>query len=195
MRLPKAARRTARARAPKRTHKKPMGGLITFDTATVTGWAFLAQPGAVPLYGKFSAKAEGTGKTLSRFRKAVERKMVEHGPHTVGVEKPIKTRRDSVDRLVLLYSFVGVVQMVCAEFGAFYHEAESQTVAKHFIGHGGLEREDKKFATIKRCRLLGWDPQDDNVADALALLDYFSSALAPGAMRSNAGPLFGRPVA
>jgi Holliday junction resolvasome RuvABC endonuclease subunit len=65
-----------------------------------------------------------------------------------------------------------------------------QTVARHFVGNGGLKRKAKKAAVIAQCRKLGWHPADDNEADAAAVWDLMCSRLdANHAMPAQPHPL------
>ena len=56
-----------------------------------------------------------------------------------------------------------------------FDQYEVRTIRKHFIGHGGLKRSEAKAAAIKTCQMLGWNPKNDDEADAGALWDYACS--------------------
>jgi Holliday junction resolvasome RuvABC endonuclease subunit len=81
---------------------------------------------------------------------------------------------------------VGLVACVqgCATIRAVRFETcHLGSIRKHFVGkaltvkdYPHLNKTAAKKAikqeVIKRCEMLGWNPADDNAADALALLDY-----------------------
>ncbi|KZK83002.1 hypothetical protein PsAD13_03204 [Pseudovibrio sp. Ad13] len=66
-----------------------------------------------------------------------------------------------------------------------YQKITMQKWRKHFIGRSVAPRGVKngrawiKQQAIQRCKLLGWDPKDDNEAEALALMDFFRSTQSP----------------
>lgn len=61
------------------------------------------------------------------------------------------------------------------------------TVRKHFCGHG--RPKDRKLAVIRACHALGWEPSDDNEADAAAIWHYAKCLYEP-AWAPTATPLF-----
>lgn len=68
----------------------------------------------------------------------------------------------------------------------------SSTVRKHFVGQGFPD--NPKQAVLARCRLLGWQVEQHDAADAAALFAYEMSVHEPKwAPRST--PLFGRSAA
>ena len=69
-----------------------------------------------------------------------------------------------------LWALAAHADFVAAALAIPYSEDPVQTVRRHFCGHG---RPDKpKQAVMHACHLRGWEPADDNAADALALWDY-----------------------
>jgi len=74
--------------------------------------------------------------------------------------------------------------------GGRVRKARPNDVRKHFIGtRSAGDKNSTKRAVITRCRQLGFDPADDNEADALALLDY-QRALLSKSFSAASGPLF-----
>lgn len=166
-----------------------MPGILALDLSTVTGWAYRSSPAAAPVYGRFELprkrgkKDHNTGEYLAAFRSHLRRLVEEYQPADVVFEAPIiverKDRfgrpvRQSVQSLRKLYSLAGLTEMFCADAGIRCAEAKMQRARKHFVGHGrpGSNRDEIKASIINACRLRGWTPQDDNVADALCVLDY-----------------------
>lgn len=75
--------------------------------------------------------------------------------------------------------FMAVLIVFCGRNKISYQGVPVGTIKKHITGKGNAD----KVAVIKAIQALGFNPKDDNEADALALLDY---ALAQeGAASSN----------
>jgi Holliday junction resolvasome RuvABC endonuclease subunit len=64
--------------------------------------------------------------------------------------------------------FVACLTAFCEANGVRYVEVNVSTIKSHWTGKGNA----KKEAMIERCKERGFEPQDDNEADAYALLDY-----------------------
>ncbi len=66
-----------------------------------------------------------------------------------------------------------------------YQKIAMQTWRKHYLGRGQAPRGTRdsrvwfKQQAIGRGRLLGWEPKDDNEAEALGILDYFRATQSP----------------
>jgi hypothetical protein len=73
-----------------------------------------------------------------------------------------------------------MIEAVCWRQQIEVYEARPSEISKFFLGNakqGG--RANKKAATIKMCRLYGWDTVSDDAADALALFAYAEHTIAP----------------
>ena len=72
----------------------------------------------------------------------------------------------------ILHKYEVAIEMACISARTQLHLLRSQTWRKTFFGSGkGTGRRAKQKATsIEMCRLMGWDPRDDNEADALGIL-------------------------
>lgn len=78
----------------------------------------------------------------------------------------------------LTYALHGVVEGMCRRYGIAWQEVAPATVRKHFVGDGGLKRDDAKAAVLARCKLLKYldkDCQDEDRADSLAVWDWAAS--------------------
>ena len=71
-----------------------------------------------------------------------------------------------------LMGMAGEVEKICHRNGLMCVEANNASVRKHFIGKGRGTRDELKQMTIEACRARGWQPANDDEADALAILDY-----------------------
>ena len=66
-------------------------------------------------------------------------------------------------RLNGLYMIIGSAARLK---GVPVHPVRITTARKAFVGHGGLKRPDAKRRSRAMCRLLGWNPMNDDEADA-----------------------------
>lgn len=181
--------------------KRPVR-ILALDTSTNTGWAHdgLLQDCNVPAYGTLRlngwkpADVSASYATLMAFvRRTVEAIEATH----VVIERPLTVyahsgwkganARKDPDLANALLGFVAVSEGMAQLCGAKPLLVTPSTVRKHFIGNGA--HPEPKLAVMRRCRQLGWRPQDDNAADALACWDYAKSVLDPG-WASRTTPLF-----
>lgn len=114
----------------------------------------------------------------------------------VAIEAPIIAYGPNADRtahtMASLMQLTGAVRAAAQRSGCSVLMAASSTVRKMFVGHG--RPEDPKRAVMARCKLLGWQFEDDNSADAAATWAWAMSVNYPQ-WAPNATPLFARGVA
>jgi hypothetical protein len=97
-------------------------------------------------------------------------------PDLVGYESPIVRRIDGVRKLRKLFGFVNEVEACAVARKIPCVEERSETIRAHFLGPKRPKKSAEIDIAVKvRCRLLGWDVEDDNEADALAGMDYLMS--------------------
>jgi Holliday junction resolvasome RuvABC endonuclease subunit len=170
-----------------------MPGLLALDIATVTGWAYTADPNDLDLEPEFgSMRLPKTGPDIGAFLCAYREWLMplieQLRPKDVVFESPIMPATSQIIILRKLYGLAGVTEMVCTEHQTACTEAYMQKVRKHFCGHArpgdrkakGLERRRQiKAAVVQACRDRGWNPTNDDEADALAVLDYARAVLFP----------------
>lgn len=169
--------------------------IVALDIASVTGVA-VGEAGSTPV-----AWPEDLGKRASeeaRFSKALwltDRLVKDHKPSLIAVEAAIGGREASA-------FLIGLV--ACVRGCAFnrsvpvkvYHRS---SILKHFVGKAltsrdfpGLGKARAKAAiketVLARCKLLGWEVEGADAADACALWDY-AHAL-EGAQVRPGGELF-----
>lgn len=156
------------------------GGILTLDMATKLGWA-AAAPDAVAAWPKggalFSAgeappihfgtkhfkAGDGVPGQLLEWLEGTLETFPE--TRTVVMEAPFYKHPVPAARL---QGMKGVVEAVCARRGLRCFEVAPATLKKHFAGHGRADKDQM----MKMARVLGFDPPDDNSADAIALMDY-----------------------
>lgn len=160
--------------------------IVALDLATVTGVA-VGSPNSDPVswsvdLGKGLKSLKGDDKNDLIFSKALvltDTLIREHQPDFVAIEAAVGGPKTSHFLVGLLACVRGCVANRKVDRQIYAISA----IRKHFTGRAwttkdfpALSRPAAKRAikqeVIKRCHLLGWEPEDDNAADALALLDY-----------------------
>lgn len=144
--------------------------LLTLDIAkAATGWAAWS-PGTPPEYGteRFGRYSD-LGAMLCAYSAWLGDLLRARGVQTVVFEAPYVRHPNTAEAL---YNLTGTTEQVCKMRSIACYSEHVGTVRKHFIGNGGLRRDRAKARVIEECRARGWEPPDDNAADALALLDH-----------------------
>lgn len=171
-----------------------MARILTLDLATSTGWARYSDHSGVKYGTKELPKTgERIGPFLTAFDDWLKDLLREDWPDQVVFEQPIVPRNGQLTTLRKLYGLCSHTELLCHRMKIPVSEAKVNTVRKHFIGCSP-RREAAKDMTVRYCRTLGWDPQTDDEADALALLHYVA-ALASIDIGVGDGQLGLRPVA
>ena len=172
------------------------GSILALDIASRTGWAF-GRPGELPKSG--SVRLAPPGSSNGTVGRGMLRWLADflsaESPNALYYEVPIDPRhmgsKTNFKTARLLIGLPFLVEAIAEARGLFYQrEAGVQNVRKHFVGTP--RPKDKKQSVLARCRLLGWKPEDDNAADALALWDFACAIEAPRAAIMTA-PLFAPP--
>lgn len=160
--------------------------ILCLDIATQCGVAY-GLPGSAPTTLSVDL---GQGRDENaRFAKAlrlIDGLIRDQKPTLVVVEAPVKGPRASP----FLIGLVAIVRACCGCRGVPVETYEIATVRRHFLGHHltsasfqhlppnrrkAAARKEIKEAVIDRCRMLGWEVEDDNAADAAALYDLACS--------------------
>lgn len=182
--------------------------ILALDPATTTGWA-CGPAGGRPKWGhrNFGGANVSRGLVFAQFRfwlhggcaKLKPSLIVYESPYIPRMEqprKPIPGQRPFVinaDTLRRLLWFTGEIEEVAAELSIECREATTSEIAKFFTGKarwpGG--RDEKKERTKEMCRAYGWDVENDNQADALALWAMAEAVVSPRAASARGdGVLF-----
>lgn len=169
--------------------------IVALDIATQTGVA-VGEPGGAP-----RAWSEDLGKRASeeaRFSKALwltDKLIKEHKPEFLAVEAAIGGREASA----FLIGLVACVRGCAYNRNVPVKVYHRSSILKHFVGKAltardfpGLGKARAKAAikdtVIARCRLLGWEVDGADAADAAALWDY--ACALEGAQVAPGGELF-----
>ena len=167
--------------------------ILALDLARRMGWAY-GTPGTLPRHGSVTLGPPGSDidtigaafvRWLTDFKKLSP-------VDVLYVEAPVSAShmagKTNATTLLNLYGLYALSVVIGAMAGIGKRRVvQVQQVRKHFLGTA--RPADKKRAVIARCRMLGWQPQDDNAADALALWDFACAVEAPNAAIATA-PLF-----
>lgn len=158
------------------------GGILALDIATTTGWAE-GLPGERPVSGSIRLAPPGSshaavygamlaflGARLSAFRYRMVIFEAPLDPRWKGAMTNTNTAR-------LLLGLPAVVEAVAYQTGHMPREATSGDVRKHTLGCRPKAAEAKPMV-IAKAREMGFDPRDDNEADALMLWHYARDVLA-----------------
>ncbi len=171
--------------------------VVALDIATNTG-VCVGEAGATPkawtvnLGEKCSEDAR-----FSRVLHLTHTLIAEHLPDLVVVEAAIGGKNASA----FLIGLVACVRGVSFNRGVRCETAHLASIRRHFVGKNltvkdfpGLTQTSAKRAikleVVKRCALLGWSPNTDDEADAMACWDYACATWARGYQSKPQGGLF-----
>ena len=144
-----------------------MSTILALDLGTTTGWALRTGDGRITS-GTQSFKPgrfEGGGMRFLRFRRwLTDTKAAADGIDEVHFEEV--RRHAGVDAAHAYGGFLATLTAWCEHHQIPYAGVPVGTIKKHATGKGNAD----KTAMVAAMRALGHDPQDDNQADALALL-------------------------
>lgn len=152
-----------------------MPGILALDLATNIGWAALRLRDDPPWYG--SHKLPSTGADVGRFLDEYEAWLVpqikSQMPAVIVYEAPVLPPKTQIITLRKLYSLAGFTELVARRHGVECREAHMQSARKVVLGHGRPGKgKELKQNIMAYCRLRGWNPRNDDEADALVILEY-----------------------
>lgn len=149
------------------------GSILFLDLATTTGWCE-GIPGEKPTSGKLRLAPEGSpsaakhggllaflGTRLTTFRYRAVVYEAPRDPRHMG-------NKTTMNVAMMLIGMTGVVEAICHQTG--HHRvmtSDVHAIRKHLLGYRP-QAGDAKKEVIAKLRTLGFDPADDNEADAIA---------------------------
>ena len=164
--LPRPERGLSRSRQEDRPEGVRM---LALDLGTRTGWALLSVDGMITS-GSESFKPqrfEGGGMRFLRFKRwLTELKQSTDGLDAVYFEEV--RRHTGVDAAHVYGGLMAHLTAWCEHHQIPYQGVPVGTIKKHATGKGNAGKDDM----IAAMRARGFQPADDNEADALALLDW-----------------------
>ncbi len=143
--------------------------MLTLDLGTVTGWAIRTPDGQITS-GTMSfrpGRYEGGGMRYLRFRRWITELKNTTGDLEAVYFEEVRNHRGT-DAAHIYGGFLGTLTAWCEHYQIPYSGVPVGTIKKHITGRGNA----KKGEVMTAVRRLGFQVDDDNEADALALLDY-----------------------
>lgn len=164
--------------------------ILTLDLATRTGWC-CGSPDESPRYG--TKVLPSTGEDIGRFAAAYNEWLLDmialENPGLVVFEAPILAGKTNLTTARKLTGLAWHTEFVCNLRQIRCAEHHLQQVKKFFTGNGRADKDDM----VAAARRLGFDPKDDNAADAIGLWCCTVHERAPQhAARFKLGALGGR---
>lgn len=143
-----------------------MTALLALDLGTLTGYAFSPTVGSV-VSGVFNNKGgryEGGGMRYVRFRGHLDRM---HAAAPIGMVVFEEVRRhQGTDAAHVYGGMLAMLTAWCEEAKIPYEGIPVATIKKFATGKGNAGKNE----VIAAVRSMGYEPRDDNEADAIALL-------------------------
>jgi len=156
-----------------------MSTVLALDLSTRVGWAAWAPGESCPAWGVQSLPRTGSdvGRYLDAYRVWLAEMINQLSPGRVVMEAPILPSTTNLATTRKLYGLAGVTELVARDHEVAAMEVNNAQVRRHFAGVGRGKREAMKRAVVNACRERGWQPDTDDEADALAVLDYAAHRL------------------
>lgn len=143
-----------------------MTTILALDLGTSTGWAIKCSSGIKSGSISFKSKNhEGAGIRYLKFKKWLT-EMKQSGIDEVYFEQV--RRHVSTDSAHVFGGFMAVLMSWCEHHEIPYSGVPVGTIKKSWTGKGNAGKDEMIEAAKRR----GFNPVNDNEADALALLDY-----------------------
>lgn len=145
-----------------------MTTILALDLGTTTGWALFNPPGTT-LSGVWSLKPrrfDGGGMRYVRFRQSLDELARTVKINLVCYEEV--RRHAATDAAHVYGGLMATLTAWCEEKLIPYEGVSVGSIKKSWTGNGAA----KKELMIEEARKRGYEPIDDNEADALALLDF-----------------------
>ena len=162
-----------------------MSCTLALDLATVTGFA-IAKPPYAPAPSpveraagtampqrfsgskSFQSYSGNLGMVFDKFESWLGEMVTVHQPDMIVFEAPFVGAVRNANTARMLFGFCSLTEMVTFRRGVRVLECNNSIIKKHATGNGNAP----KGSMIKAARDMGWNPKDDNEADALWLADY-----------------------
>lgn len=140
---------------------------LALDLGTTTGWALSVDAAGTVMSGTWEFKPlrhEDAGMRFVRFREALDRMLKSNGVTVIYFEE---VRRHVGTTAAHIYGgFMNGLKTWCVDNGVSYQSVPVGEIKKSWTGKGNASKDEM----IDEARCRGFDPVDDNEADALAIL-------------------------
>lgn len=151
---------------------------LALDLATTMGYALLRADGRIESGSERFAIAtrERDGARWVKFRRwLVDMKAAHPDLRLVAWEKIVGAGPGQVYAQQVHGGFLAILQHFCEHHQIEYVGHPVGTIKKRWTGNGHAKKHDM----IARCKALGFNPTDDNEADAIALLHVATDRVPP----------------
>ncbi len=166
--------------------------IVALDIATHMGWSLLdTSTPDKPYLGsvRFPSDPEEIGRAAEALRQFLSDRHQMHGgitdiifeaQHVAGTTKrtlgdgtKVETGGMNMKVLERLLGLAAMTEWFAHRIGARCYKVHISTWRKHAFGTGRLNRVEAKEKAMVECRALGFDPNNDNEAEAFFILDYY----------------------
>ncbi len=171
--------------------------ILALDVATKTG-VCVGVPGANrPRAWTVDLGKSPIQRKLSNALVMTQGLITAHKPDLIVIEAPIGGQKVNAS----LIKMVGCIEGCAFNRGVKTHSVSLATVRKRFLGKAFTKRDfphlsekDARVAVkrlvVDRCRLIGWEPENDDEADAMALWDWGMAEMVKSYQTPPPGGLF-----
>jgi len=153
-----------------------MNNILALDLGTKCGWAITSDDsiisGTEHLKIAGRNRFEGGGMRFVRFKKFLNELKNSNGVDEVYFEQVV-ARQPSVAADHAYGGYLACLTAWCEHHDIPYEGIPVGTIKKHITGKGNAN----KALVVEKIKEMGFDPCDDNEADALALLDLVTKML------------------
>jgi len=143
--------------------------ILSLDIATNTGWKTATASGVWNLKPN---RGESEGMRVVRFKSKVKEMIEMEGITLVAYERPAGIHKGSI---MVASEMIGVLKDLCIGINIDLACYSASEIKKFATGKGNANKE----AMIKAAIALGFNPQDDNEADAIHLYNLTMKDLVP----------------
>lgn len=147
--------------------------VLALDLSTNVGWA-CSLPGAPPKFGTIKTPGQGeVGAAMAALLDHMADTCRVFAPDRIVMEAPLPAQAQTNARTARLQiGLAGAVELFAYRWAIPVQEAPASTVRAEMLRGARPAKGGMKPAVIAWCRAQGWQPGDDNAADALMLLAY-----------------------
>jgi hypothetical protein len=144
--------------------------ILTLDLGTQMGWAIKSQSQILSGTQSFKdTRFSGGGIRYYNFQKWLINIYSTGSISEVWYEEIVRHGINNQTAVAHTYGgFLATLQIFCEDNKIPYQGVSVGTIKKHITGKGNANKQ----MVIDAIKLKGFDPKDDNEADALAILDY-----------------------
>ena len=116
-----------------------------------------------------------------------------HGPDMIAFEAPMMGGKGITMTDDVAYVLIGLAYLtdtIAASYRLRSEKKHVATIRKHFIGQGRAQ--NPKAAVMERCRILGWEVENHDAADAAAVWAWAKATFDKSFRYETATPMFAR---